>query len=990
MARPQKRSGQLTSDVIAEGSLDVMASPVSTAVIPGAAGAPTPAPGTSPPVMDEVAMQRARDSEAMGKAWGALSHSARQVGEVHHAKLKKLIKEEADLLVANNMLTAEAIDAGLLDPSENVNVKRGRIRSDAQYVRRDFATKLNRDIDHLRDTDDRFNTLNGTLEYLNVQKAALVEANKPANGEDAEIWNEAFNADWASLVKTVGANQATYIGKRDRALSVAGFENHITDKVQAVADLIREPGESVEDFTTRQQKMLTDSLSIIREGTGSAIGGYMSQFTHTRANEITADALVATMANDPRLAKLAEFAWNNVKTGERRAGAARPLLKETTYAKASYKKNLPAISRNLNAGGLTPSQLFAHSEQATREGVAAILEQQILTGTIDPNSSLTGASAAAAVTEVLKRLEEVRVGQNLVIVPSISGDDPYTIRIKDMSPGLTGKNNTFEINVGDAWKAAKLNGYDGLVNLHLAFDELEYNNAKERVEGGTATFMDEAVVSNKEDKNGNYVAPTPQEAFASASLRLGVMPREIQDRMLTAVNSISHYADEMSEATSGEDGDRVVTEGLARFMDAYEYYHALDSLDPTRASTLFNDMKGGKGVRFLYETFDYLVTNPANPILPKAAYQQILQLKHVDWDETSVNRFEEEFKDQVGALEGDRSVLMFKQKVKDLTYILNAMDPMQDTAGAFTIATKILRKHSSFLGEYRIQHETIGVDNMATFDDLRVMVGGGDASDGFATKALIEGFSDFKGSEEFYSSIPRGKSAEDIVWRLIPDSGGERFVAVCEADDGVPYNLPGPRQDGSFTVSQDFRRMHEWYEKITRPKPKKRSVGDTPIRGLMLGRPDESRQPSGTPKPRKTAREKYDDRISGNIPIRGLGLSPRPAEEWRFPGSGIPIEAVPEQVPLRVFDARTGLEITGLEEELLVPPTPTRSPEPLSPSQITGMSETEVRAALTDVSEALDATYPIDNVDDRDEEVRERLKKEFHLLLDRLKETDRD
>ena len=62
---------------------------------------------------------------------------------------------------------------------------------------------------------------------------------------------------------------------------------------------------------------------------------------------------------------------------------------------------------------------------------------------------------------------------------------------------------------------------------------------------------------------------------------------------------------------------------------------------------------------------------------------------------------------------------------------------------------------------------------------------------------------------------------------------------------------------------------------------------------------------------------------------------------------------------------------------------PTRIPEPLSAQQIAVMSEAEVRVALTDVSTALD------RVGNRDEEARTRLKKEFHLLLDRLKESQR-
>ena len=62
---------------------------------------------------------------------------------------------------------------------------------------------------------------------------------------------------------------------------------------------------------------------------------------------------------------------------------------------------------------------------------------------------------------------------------------------------------------------------------------------------------------------------------------------------------------------------------------------------------------------------------------------------------------------------------------------------------------------------------------------------------------------------------------------------------------------------------------------------------------------------------------------------------------------------------------------------------PTRIPEPLSAQQIAVMSEAEVRVALSDVSAALD------RVGNRDEEARTRLKKEFHLLLDRLKESQR-
>ena len=79
----------------------------------------------------------------------------------------------------------------------------------------------------------------------------------------------------------------------------------------------------------------------------------------------------------------------------------------------------------------------------------------------------------------------------------------------------------------------------------------------------------------------------------------------------------------------------------------------------------------------------------------------------------------------------------------------------------------------------------------------------------------------------------------------------------------------------------------------------------------------------------------------------------------------------------------SGSDAASRNEERLGGGAPTRIPEPLSAQQIAVMSEPEVRVALSDVSAALD------RVGNRDEEARTRLKKEFHLLLDRLKESQR-
>ena len=79
----------------------------------------------------------------------------------------------------------------------------------------------------------------------------------------------------------------------------------------------------------------------------------------------------------------------------------------------------------------------------------------------------------------------------------------------------------------------------------------------------------------------------------------------------------------------------------------------------------------------------------------------------------------------------------------------------------------------------------------------------------------------------------------------------------------------------------------------------------------------------------------------------------------------------------------SGSDAASRNEERLGGGAPMRIPEPLSAQQIAVMSEAEVRVALTDVSEALD------RVGNRDEEARARLKKEFHLLLDQLKESQR-
>ena len=65
---------------------------------------------------------------------------------------------------------------------------------------------------------------------------------------------------------------------------------------------------------------------------------------------------------------------------------------------------------------------------------------------------------------------------------------------------------------------------------------------------------------------------------------------------------------------------------------------------------------------------------------------------------------------------------------------------------------------------------------------------------------------------------------------------------------------------------------------------------------------------------------------------------------------------------------------------LLLDAIGTPLPELLSDQQIAAMSEAELRVAISDVAEALD------RIGNRNEEAKTRLRKEFHLLLDRLKD----
>jgi hypothetical protein len=61
----------------------------------------------------------------------------------------------------------------------------------------------------------------------------------------------------------------------------------------------------------------------------------------------------------------------------------------------------------------------------------------------------------------------------------------------------------------------------------------------------------------------------------------------------------------------------------------------------------------------------------------------------------------------------------------------------------------------------------------------------------------------------------------------------------------------------------------------------------------------------------------------------------------------------------------------------------TRIPDPLDPALIAVMSEDEARISLTDVTEGLQ------HVSGGDDETKKRLRVEMHLLIDRLKETQR-
>ncbi len=132
------------------------------------------------------------------------------------------------------------------------------------------------------------------------------------------------------------------------------------------------------------------------------------------------------------------------------------------------------------------------------------------------------------------------------------------------------------------------------------------------------------------------------------------------------------------------------------------------------------------------------------------------------------------------------------------------------------------------------------------------------------------------------------------------------------------------------------------------------------------------------------------------LAMRQDGTQPDEAEDWGNEGS--PLDESNGSAPLDINneEGTTSTEreprrpasdsdsnAASRNEERLGGGTPTRIPEPLSAQQIAVMSEAEVRVALTDVSAALD------RVGNRDEETRSRLKKEFHLLLDRLKESQR-
>lgn len=840
--RPQRRSGQLTSPVIPEQPLEVVASPVSTYVNPGLAGAPAPPPGASPPVQPDL--QEARDLAALGQAFGQLSKSLQSFGTAQVGAGIEMGKQAFEELVHLNMTASQALAEGLIDPSEHPMVVKARDRADSELPLREFALDLDQNIDMYRLTDPSFQTFDGGMGWLERGINSLLEGARGKPGGMSPAGERAFYASAHTIRQRFGGEHAKWVGKNNIRLATDGLMEHVSDQIFNADKLVREPGESSDDYAERQLKTALDSLAIEIDGDQARVDGYGAVFTKKVMNDLVAEALVEVMAEDRIRAPLAKRVWDSLQIGPvappemigtdpeavKAWNAKRPFLNDK-YGRL-YQSRSRQIEANLAAADaplFTPTEQFRMSSRSVEHMVQSEMSVNISTVLVSPTDNITAALDTELVQkgiDTLKSLLEQGDPRFLHLrIADQQGEDPYTITVVSDDPALMGQTNTFDIDMKALHGAAKREAYNKNREVREELWRKRNDDAAGRVaEAEAAGTVGSGLDYSLLDPRAN---PEPTQATMSAEAmdQTNYMDPVFQDVLIDGWKGISPNRDAVeigrqrvynartpAEREAAQEAlDGMMISGRDGFFKGYDHYFAALSLNPQMAAAAFEG-ENGNLARLSYETFHFLTTNLTNPMSKESAYQQMISVTRLASNSEELERLNDAFENQWNNIalvkpEYRRHRGWLENRTRMLYFVQRESSTPLTVEQALDSAKKMLTTHSVHIGGNLTLNENLGIKGLTPrVKEFQEWFGKRDPSSGRMSAALAANHAD----QSFYDSIPEDFDVKDIRWRMQPASMGRRWYSEAR-DPNFGWMIIGPGGgDGAWSIDQIKEVLHSY------------------------------------------------------------------------------------------------------------------------------------------------------------------------------------
>jgi len=829
--RPQRRSGELTADVLPDLPLEVVAGPVSTYVDPGKAGMPAPPPGVSPPAQPDF--QEAKDLAALGHAFGGLSKSLQAMGTVQVASDMGETERAYEDIIAGAELSRNLVEQGVILPAENPHVQRGREMGDAALLARQQDQYFSESrLEYLRETDGRWGTLEGGLSAFEAHVAGVYEDHKNNTpGGLSDAFDRAWARGYSKLRQRIGDSQSRAIGSADLEAVRRAARADVGDSINNALALNPLPEESGEDYKKRRIDAALAGITILYDSDESNASGLAAPIVPARMKELVVDQLILMAVGEETKTEFVMEVWNRLhwgpipatdpETGE--PVSTRPFLKDTDYAKEAMSRPsvISRIENNLRSAknyGMTPAQ----SVNFAKDTVETYLQDQFLSGLItavDPSIRRLPPDATTAKLEDVLAMVSDALPENFAIARN-QGDDEFKILIEATNPellGIPGSDRTFTIDVRELWDAARLEAIKQDVDAWPRIVGEYKSEAQKRikmmmVDGQANDITPEMIAATQSE------IPTEAQAIAAAELKYNQTLPSTLATVEASGASLSYYRDhiygQVMAGMSEEDKDAMMTTGHEAFLDGYKIWRAYVGEDTVAANRLFRG-EGGDATKQLYEAYHFFTErNPSTRRSDIQAYASILELnQRLELKEkTYFESFNKEFQDQWGNIEINNPEFMpHREWIAQRAFLFKTLSgnlgsTAMDTASAVEAALDSLRSHSSLVGGELVHHFDFGFKNMDRVRWAQHWMGR-DAGEGggVATDIIRYGAAE----PEVYAAMDPGHISDaKMIWTMFPGSEGELWqLQMISKLDGIAFHLPGPSPNETWT-ELDFKAMY--------------------------------------------------------------------------------------------------------------------------------------------------------------------------------------